>query len=367
MACFNKNTAEYKELKAEFGQDIIVDAAIINYQRTTNSTIIPNLVQVQQMESDMKVMYSTMKREFGQALVRNLIEKKLATKKYKGYHYVNATDGLSFVANQSILNKNIEKIYKYLDANNIPADTVSIERTKRSARITVNDSLFKINDIVPEKRPADTTRTLAIVEHLGRMFPQVQIDVVSVAQAREYYNSLDPRQKAKVKFEDIKSYYVNGRAVLIQGRVNSNTAIEEILHPFVDAIKVENSELFDNLLEESKETFAELKQQIDDTYSNKNGFNQLHRDLELVTQSLTRHFALEYETTPSQSFLQRVKDFLAWFAGVLNNLHKYITGDATPVFKVSQIQARTNLSDIAKILNTTDVSFQLEMKADGKV
>ena len=107
MACFNKNTAEYKELKAEFGQDIIVDAAIINYQRTTNSTIIPNLVQVQQMESDMKVMYSTMKREFGQALVRNLIEKKLATKKYKGYHYVNATDGLSFVANQSILNKNI--------------------------------------------------------------------------------------------------------------------------------------------------------------------------------------------------------------------------------------------------------------------
>ena len=367
MACFNKNTAEYKELKAEFGQDIIVDAAIINYQRTTNSTIIPNLVQVQQMESDMKVMYSTMKREFGQALVRNLIEKKLATKKYKGYHYVNATDGLSFVANQSILNKNIEKIYKYLDANNIPADTVSIERTKRSARITVNDGLFKINDIVPENRPADTTRTLAIVEHLGRMFPQVQIDVVSVAQAREYYNSLDPRQKARVKFDDIKSYYVNGRAVLIQGRVNSNTAIEEILHPFVDAIKVENSELFDNLLEESKETFAELKQQIDDTYSNKNGFNQLHRDLELVTQSLTRHFALEYETTPSQSFLQRVKDFLAWFAGVLNNLHKYITGDATPVFKVSQIQARTNLSDIAKILNTTDVSFQLEMKADGKV
>lgn len=367
MACFNKNTAEYKELKSEFGQDIIVDAAIINYQRTTNSTIIPNLNQVQQMQSDMKVMYSTMKREFGQALVRNLIEKKLATKKFKGYHYVNATDGLSFVASQNILDKNIRKIYRYLDANNIPADTVTIERTKRSARITVNDGLFKINDIVPENRPADTTRTLEIVEHLGRMFPQVQIDVVSVAQAEQYYNSLDSRQKAKVKFEDIKSYYVNGRAVLIQGRVNSNTAIEEILHPFVDAIKVENSELFDNLLEESKETFAELRQQIDDTYSNKNGFNQLHRDLELVTQSLTRHFALEYETTPSQSFLQRVKDFLAWFAGVLNNLHKYITGDATPVFKVSQIQARTNLSDIAKILNTTDVSFKLEMKADGKV
>ena len=40
MACFNKNTAEYKELKAEFGQDIVVDAAIINYQRTTNLSLI---------------------------------------------------------------------------------------------------------------------------------------------------------------------------------------------------------------------------------------------------------------------------------------------------------------------------------------
>ena len=367
MACFNKNTTEYKELKAEFGQDIIVDAAIINYQRTTNSTIIPNLVQVQQMESDMKVMYSTMKREFGQALIRNLIEKKLATKKYKGYHYVNATDGLSFVANQGILDKNITKIFKYLEANNIPSETVSIERTKRSARITVNDSLFKVGDIVPENRPADTTRTLAVIEHLERMFPQVNVNVVSVAQARKYYDSLPAKAKAKVKFDDLKSYYVDGNAVLIRGRVNQNTAIEEILHPFVDAIKVENSELFDNLLSESKNNFPELKQQIDDTYSNKNGFNQLHRDLELVTQALTRHFALEYETTPSKSFFDRIKDFLKWFANLINDLHKYITTDAKPVFKVSQINQNVKLSEIAQILNTTDVSFKLEMKADGKV
>ena len=202
MACFNKNTAEYKELKAEFGQDIIVDAAIINYQRTTNSTIIPNLNQVQQMQSDMKVMYSTMKREFAEALVGNLIAKGIATKKYKGYHYVNTTDGQSFVASQSILDKNIRRLYKYLDANNIPAETVSVERTKRSARITVNDGLFKIGDIIPEQRPADTTRTLAIIEHLERMFPQVEIDIVSVAQAKKHYDNLDPRQKSKLKFDN---------------------------------------------------------------------------------------------------------------------------------------------------------------------
>jgi hypothetical protein len=367
MACFNKNIAEYKELKAEFGQDIIVDAAIINYQRATNSDIIPNLSQVQQMQSDMKVMHSTMKREFGQALVKNLITAKLATKKYKGFHYVNATDGQSLLANERILRKNESKIYKYLDANNIPAEVITIQNTKRSAKIIVNDNLFKISDIVPERRPADTTRTLTIIEHLERMFPQVEVSIVSEAQAEQYYNSLDPGQKSRLKFKDIKSYYVNGKAVLIQGRVDSNTAIEEILHPFIDAIKVENSELFDNLLKESQQTFPELKQQIDDAYNNKKGFNQLHRDLELVTQSLTRHFALEYETTPSKSFLDRVNDFIKWFADIIESLHKFITEGGTPVFKVSQIQARTNLSDIAKMLNTTDISFQLEKKADGRV
>lgn len=367
MACFNKNTIEYKELKKELGKDIAVDAAIINYQRTTNSNIIPSIQQVKQMQSDVKVMYSTMKREFAEALVGNLIAKGIATKKYKGYHYVNTTDGQSFVASQSILDKNIRRLYKYLDANNIPAETVSVERTKRSARITVNDGLFKIGDIIPEQRPADTTRTLAIIEHLERMFPQVEIDIVSVAQAKKHYNNLDPRQKSKLKFEDLKSYYVDGKAVLIQGRVDSNTAIEEILHPFVDAIKVENSELFDNLLEESKKTFVALKQEIDDTYTNKKGFNQLHRDLELVTQALTRHFALEYETTPSKSFLDRVNDFIKWFASIVESIHKFVTEGMSPVFKVSQIESRTNLSDIAKMLNTTDISFKLEKKADGKV
>ena len=367
MACFNKNTAEYKALKAEFGKDIMVDAAIINYQRSTNSNIIPSLAQVNQARSDMRVMYATMKREFGQALIRNLNDKKLVTKKWKGYHYVNTTDGLSYVANQGILDKNIQKIFRYLEANNIPTDTVTIERTKRSARIRVNDDLFKISDILPENRPADTTRTLAVIEHLERMFPQININVVSVAEAKEYYDSLDPRQKAKVKFKDIKSYYVDGNAVLIQGRVDQNTAIEEILHPFIDAVKVENPQLFNNLLEESKNNFPELKQQIDDAYRDKLGFNQMHRDLELVTQSLTRHFALEYETTPSTSFFARVKEFIKWFANLLNDLHKYITGDAKAVFKVSQINQNTKLSEIARILNTTDVSFKLEMQADGKV
>ena len=56
MACFNKNTAEYKALKEEFGKDIMVDAAIINYQRSTNSNIIPSLAQVNQARSDMRVM-----------------------------------------------------------------------------------------------------------------------------------------------------------------------------------------------------------------------------------------------------------------------------------------------------------------------
>lgn len=367
MACFNKNTAEYKALQEEFKKDHIVDAKIMAWQKVNNSDVIPSLTQVQQGQRDKNVMYATVKRDFADTLIRNLNDKKLVTKKFKGSHYVNTTNGEQYFASQEILNKNIEKIYKYLDANNIPRESISIQRTPKSAIITVNEDMFSVSDILPEKRPENTTRTLSVVEHLERMFPQIAVNIVTETQAKQYYDKLDSTQKAKVKFKDIKSYYVDGRAVLIQGRVNDNTAIEEILHPFVDAIKVENKELFDNLLKESQINFPVLKQQIDNTYSNKNGFNQVHRDLELVTQSMTRHFQKEYEEQPSKSFLDRVKDFLKWFANLINDLHKYVTGKQKPVFEVSRINPNVKLSEIAQILNTTDLSFKLNFGVDQKV
>jgi hypothetical protein len=367
MACFNKNTAEYKALQEEFKKDSIVDAKIMAWQRVNNSDVIPSVDQVQQGQRDKQVMYSTTKRNFSAALIGNLNRLKLVTKKYKGSHYVNTTNGEQFFASQEILKDNIRKIYKYLAVNNIPSDAININRTTKSAIITVNEDMFSVADVIPAKRPENTTRTLSVVEHLERLFPQVTVNIATVSEAKEYYDSLPKDEKAKIKFADMNSYYQNGKAVLIQGRVTDETAIEELLHPFVDAAKTENPELFDNLLKESKLNFPVLKQEIDDAYSNKNGFKQVHRDLELVTQAMTRHFQKEYEDKPTKSFLDRIVDFLRWFGNLINDLHKYVTEKQKPVFQLSQANPNLKLSEIAQILNTTDISFKFNYKVDNVV
>ena len=94
------------------------------------------------------------------------------------------------------------------------------------------------------------------------MFPLLDIDVVSVAEAREHYNTLAPWQQADVPFNQVKSYYVNGQVILIKGRVTVETSIEEILHPFVDAVHIDNKSLFNGLLSEAKVNFPVLAAQI---------------------------------------------------------------------------------------------------------
>jgi uncharacterized protein involved in exopolysaccharide biosynthesis len=75
-----------------------------------------------------------------------------------------------------------------------------------------------------------------------------------------------------------------------------------MLHPFIDAIKVDNPELFNSLLAEAKKNFPELTQEINNAYNKNRNFTQLERDLEIVTQALTRHFKNEYETKPTNHF-----------------------------------------------------------------
>ena len=137
-----------------------------------------------------------------------------------------------------------------------------------------------------------------------------------------------------------------------------------MLHPFIDAIKVDNPELFNGLLVEAKKNFPELTQQINDAYNKSRNFTQLERDLEIVTQALTRHFKSEYETNPTQSFLNRIKEALEWFMNVIKNLNSYLTNQTLPVTAITN---QTSFSDLAKLLNTEGIRFELKSVANGKI
>lgn len=405
MACFNRNTQEYKDLLGAFSSNMQVDGIITSWQNVNNSEAFPTVGQAKKFLKDKKIAFILQQRNFAEAILGNLSNKKLISKLGDSY-YVNNSNRQSRVFDAQVLQSNLNEVKRYLDINNIPEEAVNFELTAKSFRISINENIFTPKDIIQSSRGWDETRSRHIVVHLMRMFPNVKVDLVSVAQAQAYYDGLPAFQKANMPFAKVKSYFdpVAGQVVLIKGRVTDETAIEEMLHPFTDALFVDNKALFDSLLSEAKKMFPILSQQIEDAYSEKRGFDQRHRDLELVTQALTRHFKKEYEENPTKTFLERIKDFFKWFASIVNNLHKYVTGINIGGFKrdasyymgdtalmeqeegmeeeetfvaprgegiitidTKDIKPTTTLSDIAKLLNTSGIQFNAAARADAKI
>lgn len=405
MACFNRNTQEYKDLLGAFTSNMQVDGIITAWQNVNNSEAFPTVGEAKQFLKDKKIAFSLQQRNFAEAILGNLSRKNLISKLGNSY-YVNNSNRQTRAYDAQVLQSNLNKVKRYLDINNIPQDAVNFQPTAKSVKITVDENVFTPKDMIQSTRGWDQTRSRHVVVHLMRMFPNVKVDLVSVAEAQAYYNDLPAFQKANMPFEKVKSYFnpLSNEVVLIEGRVTDETAIEEMLHPFTDALFVDNKALFDSLLSEAKTMFPVLSQQIEDAYTEKRGFNQRHRDLELVTQALTRHFKKEYEENPTKTFLERIKDFFKWFASIVNNLHKYVTGINIGGFKrdtsyymgdtalmeqeegteeeetfvaprgegiitidTKDIKTTTTLSDIAKLLNTSGIQFNAAARADAKI
>lgn len=370
MACINRNTSEFQALKQEFKTDIKTENIIDTWQKLNKSQEFPTVAEALTMAKQQQTLFSLKTREFSDALLGNLSRLGYGSK-YNNRFYINNSerttwDSNTWSYNESVLQKNLTLAKRYLRINNIPEEAVTFRRTDKAYEVIVQDNMFTPKDLIKAQENNKSTHSVQLVQHLANLFPQINIEVVTVKQAREYYDSLPESQKAKVPFDKIRSFYVNGNAVLIKGRVSNETAIEEILHPFVDGLLVDNTELFNKLLSEAKQNFPVLNQEINDTYTDGRGFTQRHRNLELVTQALSRHFNNEYETNPTRSFKDVIRDFLKWFSEIIKNFSQYLTGRPMQ-FKASSLTTNAKLSDIARLLNTSDIEFRLERVADTKV
>jgi hypothetical protein len=362
--CYNRNDAGYTALRNVYSSDVETSQVVSNWQKLNDSDVFPSVVQAQAMVKDQNILFSLKQKEFGESVLENIRRERIGSR-LAGQFLLNNSNPATQSFDEAFLQGNLKRFNRYLDINNIPRESFKVTRTPQSYKIEAVDSLFKARDILPKSRSWDTNRSRAVVMHLKKMFPQVNIKMLSVAQARIMYQELPKWKKSNVGFDSVNSFYVDGTAYLIKGRVTDEIAIEEMLHPFIDAIKMENEELFNGLLDESVKTFPELAQQIEDAYnSTTRNFSDTERDLEIVTQALSRHFNKEYETTPKRPFLLKVKELLEWFKSVIDNLNKYITGRALPV---SAIKEGTSLSDIAKLLNTEGIEFKLDKRVDGKI
>jgi hypothetical protein len=361
--CPNKNTAEYKALQDVYGTELSTNNIINTWQDANNTDVFPTVFEASEFIKTNKVAFALKQKSFGESVLNNLGREKIIHK-YQNVYFINNSNPETFRYDETFLNNNYNRLIRYLEINNIPLDSVKITRTPKSYKVEIKNDIFTPKDLLQKSRSWDTNRSRAVVGHLAKMFPQIKVKLLSISEAETLYETIPQWKKTTANFSEVNSFYVDGTAYLIDGRVTDETAIEEMLHPFIDAINVDNPELFNSLLAEAKINFPEMVQEINNAYNKKRNFTQLERDLEIVTQALTRHFKNEYETKPTKSFLNRIQDALAWFMDVIKDLHQYITGKEMPV---TAINSNTTFSSLAKLLNTAGIEFKLENNANGKV
>ena len=357
MACINKNLKEFQDLALSFPSENQAYALAMMWQSQNNSDAIPTYKQVKEMRRSMKKEAANKKDSLQKTIVDNLISMDLVEQvndqvfvKLTKSDYLNSSQALQ---NKSSIIKNI------LVFNDVPADFITVDTNNPSAAVTFNNKIISDNNPVLDRKKAKLDKTRKILDYILPKVPGLDYQFVSLSDAKIIYDAIPDELKENVDFNQVKSFFnpVNNQVVLIDSRVTDEIAVEEVLHPLVAALKIENKELFDNLFEEAKESYPELFKKIDRLYE---------KDIEeeLVTQALSKHFKKEYENKPTGKFLNAIKKFLQFFKNAISNMASSIRGITLPI---STIDANTTLTEIAKKLNTPDLLLQFDIPKQMKV
>ena len=353
--CYNKNTKEYKSLLKEYKNPLMVDTVIMDWQLINTDDSMPSIMEARSMIKDQDMLNSAQNNKVGQLLLSNLRSKDLLRKVGSDYFIVSNISGIVEARQTAKLVRN------YLSWNGFSEDSILFRKTKTVGmyRAVINEDIINKGNI--NYNSNNSIHSLPILDHLVKKFPNTKYEILNEQDAKVLYDQI-PNRKENVKgknenveWKDINSFFFAGTAILIKGRVDQNTAVEEMIHPFIDAMLTDNVELFDKLHTESATSFPELKASIDSAYSSLK-FTESERRIELVTQSLSQHFSEEFDTRPQIGFLRAVKEFLTWFSDVVKSLYSAIAGKK---LTVKSLNSNMSLSDVGRMLNTKDLAFEL--------
>jgi hypothetical protein len=187
-----------------------------------------------------------------------------------------------------------------------------------------------------------------IIQRLAQKLPGINVVTMTYAEAQARYKNKLPQNS--------NSMIDGSNVILFSDRVTEETAIEEMLHPFVFAIAKQNTELFNNLLEEAKRLYPSLAKQIARDYK---GRGETTVNLEIVTQALSKSVNLEYENNDTRTveetknFFRKFLDMLAdWFNSIITESEVYISPD--------MLESSLTLGEVAILLNTEGLQFTQE-------
>ena len=342
MTCFNRNTAQWKAINAKYKNPMVVDSIMTKWQQTNSTDVLPTLQEVDVYLKQKKQILATDQVEYKNTLLNNISERGLI-KRFGDMYIIDSK------------NKNaIPQIYRLMKIWNVPSQAYSVKLIDDNFVLDIDRSKFNKSNMIVSRN--NDTHVLDIIDHMLKMFPQLSLNVVSRDEAKAYYDNLSEEQKQLsygASFFNVKAYYVDNTVKIVKGSVSPETIAEEILHPFVNTMEIENNSLYKGLLSEAKKIYPELLEQTQDIYKD---YTQENLEREFLTKALSNNFNKEFEQQPTNTWRQRILDFLKLVSDAVKNLYKYISGKA---LTVKDIKSTSTISDIAKLLNTKDLKFNL--------
>ena len=351
--CFNKSLPEYRDLMAVYNDATIVDGIITAFQKKNSTEAYPTVLEAAAVRRSGSLQYSLNRMKVMDAVYVNIAAKGFLIKKGNDYYIKGASEATRAT--------NVNSIRTLLQLNGISRAALRIYKDSKGFKAVIDPALLQ--DQVRSSKKA--SNIFAVTTLLENRFPNVELKFVSEEEAEKIYNGLPKEHKRNVPFENVKSFYYKGVSYLINNRVTTETAIEEMVHPLIDAVKKDNPGLFNSLLQEAKANFPALNQAIRATYSEESDFTDEDRDVELVAQSLSRHFNKQYELVGgiTRSYQNRLADLFKWFANALKDLLNTFAGTDLQV-TVKDISSAVTLSDIADMLMTDNIQFVFETQND---
>jgi hypothetical protein len=206
-----------------------------------------------------------------------------------------------------------------------------------------------------EEISTSSQKAISAVEALQKVFPALKYTVVPVESLNQAEHSSP--------IKDIKSYIKGNTIHLVEGRFTSEIAIEEALHPFVHALKIDNPETYANLLEQAQKADPNLFTSVQAEYSGLEDYDISDIAEEFLTQSLARAYAQNKKILgPSEYGLKQ--DLLFRFLELLENLFYKATRLANlKNVGYLAIYNKMTIKDVVEHLQTT--KKETWVKVDG--
>lgn len=206
-------------------------------------------------------------------------------------------------------------------------------------------------------------KIINLAEKLAKKFPGITFRFVSKKNVPKNIN------------KNSVSWFDSGVVYLINENLDEEVTIEEFLHPFVSILQLHNRTYFDELIFEIKRLYPELVKQIDENYTDAEGFNQGVRDNEYVAQGLAK--AMRQSRHKNES----VKDVLRSFGEWLINLFRCFVTENHYSWENAQGQFEEyskyvlhpeklgliRLKDLARLLNADDIEVDMSNYTPGQI